>query len=102
MDHLPARRRTLLAALASAAAWGLVALPAAAKPAYTDPAMRAQVRAGMTADEVTQRLGRPSKTRKYRAGSSWGYKLGPENWFEVDFDADGRVKAAAEQVIPAW
>lgn len=102
MNHLHARRRCLLAAIASMAGLGMVALPAAAKPAYTDRAVRAQVRVGMAAEEVTQLLGRPTKTRKYREGSTWGYQLGQENWFLVDFGTDGKVKAAAEKVIPAW
>ena len=96
------RRRPLLVAVASAAVLGLVALPATAKPAYTDSAVRAQVRVGMTADEVTQLLGRPSKTRKYREGSTWGYQLGQENWFLVDFGTDGKVKEATTKVIAAW
>jgi outer membrane protein assembly factor BamE (lipoprotein component of BamABCDE complex) len=102
MNKLHPRRRAWLVAIASAAALGGLALPAAAKPAYTDPAVRAQVRVGMTADEVTQLLGKPTKTRKYRAGSTWGYLIGQENWFLVDFDADGKVKEAATKFIAAW
>lgn len=102
MDNLHTRRRRLLAAIASAAGLGWVALPAAARPAYADPAIRAQVRVGMTTDEVTQLLGRPTKTRKYRAGSTWGYLLSQENWFLVDFGADGKVKEVATKFIAAW
>ncbi len=56
----------------------------------------------MTTDEVTQLLGRPTKTRKYRAGSTWGYLLSQENWFLVDFGADGKVKEVATKFIAAW
>jgi len=102
MNPLHTRRRCLLAAIAAVAGLGIMALPAAAKPAHTDRAIRAQVRVGMAPEEVTELLGRPTKTRKYRAGSTWGYQLGPENWFLVDFGTDGKVKEAAEKVIPAW
>lgn len=102
MDNLPTRRRHWLAALASVAWLGSAALPALAKPAYTDRAVRSQVRVGMTQDEVTQLLGKPTKMRKYRDGSTWGYQLGQESWFLVDFGTDGKVKEAAEKFIAAW
>lgn len=102
MEHPHARRRHLLMAIASAAWLGSVALPAAAKPAYTDPAVRSQVRVGMSQDEVTQLLGKPTKMRKFRAGSTWGYQLGQEDWFLVDFGTDGKVKEAAQKFIAAW
>lgn len=102
MEHLPARRRPLLAALAVAALAGAAALPAAAKPAYMDASIRAQVGVGMTQDEVTRMLGRPMKTRKYRDGSTWGYQIGPETWFLVDFGTDGKVKEATQKFIAAW
>ena len=96
------RRRLLLASIASAAGLVLAARPAAAKPAYTSASVRAQVRVGMTTDEVTQLLGRPTKMRKYREGSTWGYQLGQEEWFLVDFGTDGKVKEAAQKFIAAW
>jgi outer membrane protein assembly factor BamE (lipoprotein component of BamABCDE complex) len=102
MNNLHSRRRAWLAVIALAAGVGGVALPAAAKPGYSDPAIRAQVVVGMTADQVTQLLGRPTKMRKYRAGSTWGYLVSQENWFLVDFGADGKVKEAATKFIAAW
>lgn len=96
------RRRYLLAAFASATGLGLVVQPAGAKSAYTDPAVRALVRVGMTQDEVTQLLGKPTKMRKYRGGSTWGYQLGQEDWFLVDFGTDGKVKEAAQKFIAAF
>jgi outer membrane protein assembly factor BamE (lipoprotein component of BamABCDE complex) len=103
MKPLHARRRHLLAALASAGLLGLAAGPAAARPGYMDPSTRAKVSAGMTEAEVTELLGKPQKTRKYREGSTWGYMIRqPETWFLVDFGTDGKVKAAKEQVIPAF
>jgi outer membrane protein assembly factor BamE (lipoprotein component of BamABCDE complex) len=102
MEILHTRRRHLLAAVALAAGLGLGAQPAVAKPAYTDRAVRAQVRVGMTQDEVTQLLGKPTKMRKYRDGSTWGYQLGQEDWFLVDFGTDGKVKTAAQKFIAAF
>ena len=102
MEHPHARRRQLLAAIAAAAWLGMVALPAAAKPAYTDPAVRALVRVGMSQDQVIQLLGKPTKMRKFRAGNTWGYQLGQEDWFLVDFGTDGKVKEAAQKFIAAW
>jgi hypothetical protein len=102
MENLHIRRRHWLVAIAAVAGLGMGVLPAAAKPAYTDRAVRAQVRVGLTPDEVTQLLGRPTKTRKYREGSTWGYQLGQENWFLVDFGTDGKVKQAEEKFIAAW
>lgn len=102
MNKPHSRRRAWLAVIALATGLGGVVLPAAAKPAYADPAVRSQVRVGMSADEVTQLLGKPTKTRKYRAGSTWGYLISQENWFLVDFDADGKVKEAATKFIAAW
>lgn len=102
MDLLQARRRQLLVALASAACLGMASRSAVAKPGYSDPSVRAQVKPGMSQDEVTGLLGRPLKTRKYRGGSTWGYQLASETWFLVDFGTDGKVKEASQKVIPAW
>jgi outer membrane protein assembly factor BamE (lipoprotein component of BamABCDE complex) len=100
---VPSARRALLA-VAPAFVIGWALLPAHAAAATATPDKQAQVRPGMTADEVTAVLGKPYKIRKYGKGeSTWGYQTRQsETWFLVDFGADGKVKAAKEQYIAAF
>ena len=93
--------RTLLAA----AALGITTLSAHAAPGVSvTTAQEHAVHAGMTEAEVRATLGQPQRVFHFASqdGPTWAYTApqladGPAT-FNVDFGADGRVAAAAEQV----
>jgi outer membrane protein assembly factor BamE (lipoprotein component of BamABCDE complex) len=101
MTHRLTRRQLARGALAAALAIGL-ATPAVSAPAKPlAPAQQAQIRPGMTMDEVTAAIGKPEKVRKYGKGeATWGYRTRQNDiWFLVDFGRDGKVKLAKEQIV---
>jgi outer membrane protein assembly factor BamE (lipoprotein component of BamABCDE complex) len=69
---------------------------------YTvNAAQQAQIKPGMSRDEVRLTLGRPAHNVKYRAepGRTWTYGVlgSDEKVFDVDFSADGRVASTSQR-----
>jgi hypothetical protein len=87
---------------------GLVFGAAAAMAAggYTvNQKQEAQIKVGMSQDEVRQIVGQPVRVDKFGSepGPTWTYDvaggLGHVSMFDVDFGADGRVASAQERII---
>jgi len=79
----------LIPALLVIAALAGCAMPSAIKPGAT------------TADELVQRLGKPTATRAHpQGGESWDYVYGPEGVETWRFDVDGsRMVRSATQLL---
>jgi outer membrane protein assembly factor BamE (lipoprotein component of BamABCDE complex) len=104
MNPLSPHRRRALLSLAAVSLLAAAAAHGAAAPRSSDPTVQAQVKRGMTMDEVTQLLGKPQRTRKYGRGeATWGYATKrSDTWFLVDFGPDGKVKSVTEKYVPAF
>jgi hypothetical protein len=67
------------------------------------PERFAQVRDGMSADEVRRLIGRPGETRSggYHGGEVWNWRYATNDclWFELSI-VDGRAKGAAYAIDP--
>src|SRR5262245_60286615 len=89
---------------------GLLALSACAAMSpetagFVTRQQEAQIKLGMSADEVRQTIGPPFNIVQYRnqPQPNWVYRAPGSNaadvLFHVEFGADGRVRAASEQEI---
>ncbi len=99
--RLTASACPLAAALAIGAAPAMAADPGGFQ---VSKAQQELVRAGMSADEVRQAIGQPSRIYNYRnePGPTWTYSVIGENCtmvYEVDFGPDGRVIKAMQREI---
>src|SRR4051812_11471093 len=97
---MPSVLRIARGLLAMALVLGATAIPAANRLVF-DRKQEAAVRAGMTATQVEQILGRPTQLHNYRgaAGPTWTYRTGPAyetTEFVVVFGADDKVVSARE------
>lgn len=82
-----------------------VGLAQAADGFFVNAAQQASVKVGMSRAQVNDLLGQPKHNRKYRSelGRTWTYGvlgLGSgrmQTIFDVDFTADGRVRAKSQR-----
>ena len=87
---------------------GLVfgAAAAVAADGYTvNGKQEAQIKVGMSQDQVRQIIGRPVRMEQFgnEPGPTWTYDvvggLGHVSMFDVDFGADGRVASSQERIV---
>jgi outer membrane protein assembly factor BamE (lipoprotein component of BamABCDE complex) len=92
--------RGLRSALCAALFFGAAAVQAASGYTVT-VAQQAQIKPGMTRDQVRLTLGRPAHNVKYRAepGRTWTYGVAgsEEKVFDIDFAADGKVASTSQR-----
>ena len=92
-----------VSALIVAAALSMVATTAMAASGYrVTKAQEAQIKLGMSTDDVRSALGKPARILKYRneVGPTWTYAVvgaSSATVYEVDFDKDGKVVKVNER-----
>lgn len=71
------------------------------------PSQEAQIKVGMTADQVKQEIGRPAENVKFpnEVGPTWSYEVvgslsdSSSTLFDVDFGANGTVASVSQRII---